>query len=82
MVASFDAVIDRIDKIVASSNDFDLLDRVEAELRRTLDGGANVERSQPYYLDVTHPLANKGEAVRAIAATSAPTSPKPLSSAI
>ena len=68
VVAGFDAVIDRVDKIVASSNDVALLDRVEAELRAAIGGSANVERSQSYYLDVTHPLANKGEAVRAIAA--------------
>ena len=68
VVASFDGVIDRVDKIVAASNDVALLDRVEAELRGAVGGSANVERSQPYYIDVTHPRANKGEAVRAIAA--------------
>ena len=68
VVASFDAVIDRVDKIVAASDDVGLLDRVEAALRAKLGAGANVERSQSYYVDVTHRLANKGEAVRAIAA--------------
>jgi Cof subfamily protein (haloacid dehalogenase superfamily) len=68
VVASFEPVIDRIDKIVAPSNDPGLLDRVEAELRAALGRGANVERSQAYYIDITHPLANKGEAVRTIAA--------------
>jgi len=68
VVASFDAVSDRVDKIVAPSADATLLDRVEADLRAALAGVANVERSQAYYIDVTHPMANKGEAVRAIAA--------------
>jgi Cof subfamily protein (haloacid dehalogenase superfamily) len=68
VVSTFDAVIGRADKIVAASDDTGLLDRVEAELRASIDAGANVERSQSYYVDVTHPLANKGEAVRAIAA--------------
>ena len=68
VVAGFDAVLGRIDKIVAPSNDPGLLDRVEAELRGAFPDDANVERSQSYYIDVTHPLANKGEAVRAIAA--------------
>jgi Cof subfamily protein (haloacid dehalogenase superfamily) len=68
MVATFETVIDRIDKIVAPSDDTALLDRVEAELRAAIGASANVERSQSYYIDVTHPLANKGEAVRAIAA--------------
>lgn len=68
VVASFEAAIGRIDKIVASSDDSGQLDRIEARLRADLASGANVERSQAYYVDVTHPLANKGEAVKAIAA--------------
>lgn len=68
VIATFDAVIARIDKIVASADDSGLLDRVEADLRAVLAAGANVERSQAYYIDITHPLANKGEAVRTIAA--------------
>jgi hypothetical protein len=68
VVASFGAVMGRIDKIVVPSGDHALLDRIEAELRAELSGDANVERSQAYYIDMTHPLANKGEAVRAIAA--------------
>ena len=68
VVRNFDAVIDRIDKIVAPSDDTSLLDRVEADLRSALAGAANVERSQAYYIDITDPLANKGEAVRTIAA--------------
>jgi Cof subfamily protein (haloacid dehalogenase superfamily) len=68
VVASFDPVVGRVEKIVAPSGDAELLDRVEAALRARLGAGANIERSQAYYVDVTHPLANKGEAVRAIAA--------------
>jgi hypothetical protein len=68
VVASFEAVLGRVDKIVGPSDDYGLLDRVEAELRAAFPARANVERSQAYYIDVTHPLANKGEAVRAIAA--------------
>jgi Cof subfamily protein (haloacid dehalogenase superfamily) len=68
VVASFGAVIGRIDKIVVPSDDHRLLDAIEAELRAALLGEANVERSQAYYIDITHPLANKGEAVRTIAA--------------
>jgi Cof subfamily protein (haloacid dehalogenase superfamily) len=68
LVANFDAVIGRVDKIVAASNDIALLDRLEADLRAEVAANGNVERSQPYYVDLTHPLANKGEAIRAIAA--------------
>jgi len=65
--SGFAAVIDRIDKIVAASDDHGLLDRIERELRAVLGARADVERSQTYYVDVTHPLANKGEAVKALA---------------
>ena len=67
LVPDFEAIIDRIDKIVAPSGDKPRLDGVEAALRERLGGESNIERSQTYYVDVTHPLANKGQAVRALA---------------
>jgi Cof subfamily protein (haloacid dehalogenase superfamily) len=67
VVTGFDAVIARIDKIVGVSDDPAPLDLAEAALRAALGGAANIERSQPYYLDVTHPRANKGDAVRTLA---------------
>jgi len=67
VVAGFDAVIDRIDKIVGVSDDPAPLDVAETALRALLGGAANIERSQPYYLDITHPRANKGHAVRTLA---------------
>jgi hydroxymethylpyrimidine pyrophosphatase-like HAD family hydrolase len=67
LVADFEAIIERIDKIVAPTDDTPRLDGVEGELRDKLGAEANIERSQAYYVDVTHPLANKGEAVRALA---------------
>ena len=54
-------------KIVGTTGDFDLLARVETELAGRLGHTANAHRSQKYYLDVTHPEANKGTAVHAIA---------------
>jgi hydroxymethylpyrimidine pyrophosphatase-like HAD family hydrolase len=66
-VTGFEAVQDRIDKIVAPSDDHALLDAIARELRERLGPAADVERSQTYYVDVTHPLANKGEAVKALA---------------
>lgn len=65
-VDSFEDVIDRVDKIVGVLDDPARLARVEAEARRRLDGAAMIQRSQPYYLDVSHPLANKGEAIAAL----------------
>ena len=64
VVADFAAYPDDIAKIVGVSQDFDLLARGEADLRRALGAGAFVARSQRYYLDVTHPDANKGAVVR------------------
>jgi beta-phosphoglucomutase family hydrolase/Cof subfamily protein (haloacid dehalogenase superfamily) len=51
-------------KIVGVSDDFPLVARVETELRELLGERASAARSQPHYLDVTHPLANKGAVVR------------------
>ena len=66
VVASFEEVIDRVDKIVGVSDDHALLDRLTDQAKAALAGRAEVQRSQVYYLDVTHPLANKGEGVRAL----------------
>ena len=66
VVQDFDDVVARIDKIVGVSNDRAILAQVEAEARARLGVEAVVERSQPYYLDATHPLANKGDAVKAL----------------
>jgi Cof subfamily protein (haloacid dehalogenase superfamily) len=66
IVASFDrpGVVDEAYKIVGVSTDFDLLAQCERDLAAELGASATVARSQLYYLDVTHPLANKGHAVR------------------
>jgi len=64
VVDSFEPVIDRVDKIVGVCDDAALLDAVEAKARDLLGASAAVIRSQSYYLDVTHPLADKGAAVR------------------
>ena len=66
-VPDFDALLGAAGKIVGVSADFDLLARCEAEMRPALGRQANVVRSQPYYLDVTHPMANKGAALRWLA---------------
>jgi Cof subfamily protein (haloacid dehalogenase superfamily) len=50
-------------KIVGVSNDFDLLAHCERDVQTALTEQASVARSQPYYLDITHPLANKGAAL-------------------
>jgi Cof subfamily protein (haloacid dehalogenase superfamily) len=57
---------DGIGKIVGVSAEFDKLARCEAEMQTLLGTDASVMRSQAYYLDVTHPEANKGTAVAAL----------------
>ena len=56
------------DKIVGVSDDAALLKRLEAEVWQTSKGEATVALSQPYFLDATAPLANKGEGLAALAA--------------
>jgi hypothetical protein len=67
IVKDFEPFLGIAAKIVGVSVDFDLLARCEHEVRAALSGHATVARSQPYYLDVTHPLANKGAAFSEIA---------------
>jgi Cof subfamily protein (haloacid dehalogenase superfamily) len=68
VVDGFESVIERIDKLVGVSDQPELLAQVETEAQRLLKGHANARRSQTYYLDVTHPDADKGHAVRALCA--------------
>jgi Cof subfamily protein (haloacid dehalogenase superfamily) len=63
VVDDFRPFLDGVGKLVGVSDDFGLLERCEAETRREFGAAASVARSQRYYLDVTHPLANKGTAV-------------------
>ena len=64
VVASFtDAHLARAVKIVGISDDLDLVAACEKAAQNTLGKKASAARSQPYYLDVTHPQANKGMVV-------------------
>ncbi len=66
-VDAFERAFESSAKIVGVSEDFKLLDHCEEELRAALGTQASVSRSQAYYLDITHPLANKGDAMSEIA---------------
>ncbi len=50
-------------KIVGISDDLALVAACEMAAQMALGETASAERSQPYYLDVTHPQANKGAVV-------------------
>ena len=67
IVEDFGSALDAAAKIVGVSKDFDLLEQCELDVRVALTNSAFVVRSQRYYLDITHPLANKGVAVTEIA---------------
>jgi hydroxymethylpyrimidine pyrophosphatase-like HAD family hydrolase len=67
VVASFEPYLDRVEKIVAASADAPGLERLEQTLNPMLAPTAQAVRSQPYYLDITHARANKGDAVEALA---------------
>jgi Cof subfamily protein (haloacid dehalogenase superfamily) len=66
-VEEFGRALDAACKIVAVSEDFDLLTRLEQHARVALTDRATIARSQLYYLDFTHPLANKGVALSELA---------------
>jgi Cof subfamily protein (haloacid dehalogenase superfamily) len=63
VIESFERALDRAVKIVGVSDDLELVARCEKETQTALGEGASAARSQPYYLDVTHPDANKGTVV-------------------
>ena len=63
IVEEFGFRLDTAAKIVGVSKDFALLAQCENDAAAELAGRASVVRSQAYYLDITHPLANKGVAL-------------------
>ena len=77
VVSSFDDLLDSDAKIVGVSDNLELITRCEKDVQNAFKGQLNCQagassgcgeqvsaaRSQPYYLDVTHPRANKGAVV-------------------
>jgi len=68
VVSSFDDVRDRVVKIVGVSDDDQAMARCLDEVRRLCGQHVSAALSQPYYLDVTHPQANKGQVVTTLSA--------------
>jgi len=60
VVASFDGIGAGVAKIVGVSDDHDAVAAAEQKVQAELGDHVSAARSQPYYLDVTHPQANKG----------------------
>lgn len=82
VVPDFAAQMDEVVKIVGISDDLDAVARCEADILRQFSGDVHCKkttperdqpssvfaaRSQPYYVDVTHPRANKGAVVLGLA---------------
>jgi Cof subfamily protein (haloacid dehalogenase superfamily) len=63
VVSNYDNLLDRAVKIVGVSDDHDRVARCEAAVQQQFGEHASAARSQPHYLDVTHPTANKGVVV-------------------
>jgi Cof subfamily protein (haloacid dehalogenase superfamily) len=68
VVESFDGLTDEVAKLVGVSDDLDHMASVVAATREEFGDHVSAALSQPYYLDVTHPRANKGEVVRFLSA--------------
>jgi Cof subfamily protein (haloacid dehalogenase superfamily) len=66
IVTDLGAGLEQAVKITGISDDHDKVARCEAALRGQLGPRASVVRSQPYYIDVTHPDANKGVVVETL----------------
>ena len=56
-----------VDKLTWVSDDHDLLLDLQKKMRSSFGGNATIGMSQTYYLDLTHPLANKGDGVATLA---------------
>ena len=66
VVPDLEPYLGQCGKIVGSTADHALLAAVEGEMQARLGERAAARRSQLYYLDVTHPDANKGFALKAL----------------
>jgi Cof subfamily protein (haloacid dehalogenase superfamily) len=67
-IKSYDGLGEGVAKIVGVSDDHDAVARAAAAAAERFGDTVSASRSQPYYVDVTHPLANKGSVVRWLAA--------------
>jgi Cof subfamily protein (haloacid dehalogenase superfamily) len=60
----YDGLDDQIAKIVGVSDDHDAVARAAAAAHDRFGDHVSAARSQPYYVDITHPQANKGSVVQ------------------
>lgn len=67
VLESFAGVQGDVVKLVGVSDDLDAVERASDAARKRFGEHVSAARSQPYYLDITHPDANKGAVVRWLA---------------
>jgi Cof subfamily protein (haloacid dehalogenase superfamily) len=63
VVPNFKGLLNRVAKIVGVSDDLGVVAGCETDVQQKCGKHVSAARSQPYYLDVTHPKANKGEVI-------------------
>jgi Cof subfamily protein (haloacid dehalogenase superfamily) len=66
VVKTFAGLLSRVAKIVGVSDDYARVAKCEKDVQQAGGEHISAARSQPYYLDVTHPHANKGGVVLAM----------------
>ncbi len=64
---SFEGLTDGVVKLVGVSDDHGAIDKAAEGAAEKFGAHLTAAASQPYYLDVTHPRANKGEVARYLA---------------
>jgi Cof subfamily protein (haloacid dehalogenase superfamily) len=67
VVTDFEDQLNNCGKIVAVGDDFEAVLACNRELDEVLDSKASATRSQAYFIDITHPDANKGHMVTTMA---------------
>lgn len=68
VMTSLDGLTSDVAKLVGVSDDLDAVARATAAAHDRFGDHVTAARSQPYYLDVTHPDANKGAVARYLSA--------------
>jgi len=67
VVENYDHLSDHVAKLVGVSDDHDAVERASEAAHEQFGDHVTAAASQPYYLDVTHPDANKGFVARYLA---------------
>jgi hydroxymethylpyrimidine pyrophosphatase-like HAD family hydrolase len=67
LATSYESLTDDVVKIVGVSDDTAAVDQAGDAARNRFGHSISAAASQPYYLDVTHPDANKGAVVKYLA---------------